>query len=187
MFSRVFCVLAMLCLGAPLAQADAASWSYLQEPGHFSIIRHATAPGTGDPDHFRIDDCATQRNLDDTGRKEAEELGRAIRSAGIEKAVVYSSQWCRCLETAKLLGLGPVTELPALNSFYQRQQDQDANLKALRAFIRDLNTSKMPVILVTHQVTINALTNRYVRQGEALILKHTNDGNVAIVSSISPG
>ncbi|MEX0694225.1 MAG: histidine phosphatase family protein [Rhodospirillales bacterium] len=187
MIKRIACMIALMCLGTNLAQADTALWSKLHEPGHFAIIRHATAPGTGDPDHFKVDDCSTQRNLNETGRKEAEALGHTLRNAGIDQAAVYSSQWCRCLETARLLKLGPVMELPALNSFYQRHRDQAGNLKAIRAFIQEKITDLAPVILVTHQVTINALTDRYTRQGEALILKHTGNGDVAIVGSISPG
>ena len=81
-------------------------------------MRHATAPGTGDPAEFQLDDCATQRNLSAVGREQARATGARLRAAGITSAEVYSSQWCRCLETARLLGLGEVLELPALNSFF---------------------------------------------------------------------
>ena len=83
--------------------------------GHILMIRHALAPGTGDPANFQIGDCSTQRNLDDRGRDQARAIGDWLRSKGITSARIYSSQWCRCLETAKLLKLGPVAELPALN------------------------------------------------------------------------
>ena len=70
--------------------------------GHVLMIRHALAPGTGDPTNFRIGDCSTQRNLDDRGREQARTIGNWLRSKGLTSARVYSSQWCRCLETAQL-------------------------------------------------------------------------------------
>lgn len=88
--------------------------------GKVIIVRHAIAPGTGDPSNFEVDDCSTQRNLDTSGRNQALAMGDWLRSQGVDSARVYSSQWCRCKDTAELLKLGPVKELPALNSFYQR-------------------------------------------------------------------
>ncbi len=103
--------------------------------GHILMIRHAMAPGSGDPSNFRIGDCTTQRNLDDTGRVQAQKIGQWLRARGVESARVYSSQWCRCIETAELIGLGPVHELSALNSFYERIQDREPNIRALKDFI----------------------------------------------------
>ncbi|MEM6421797.1 MAG: histidine phosphatase family protein, partial [Pseudomonadota bacterium] len=82
-------------------------------------MRHALAPGTGDPAAFELRDCATQRNLDARGRAQAVATGQMIRDAGIRIDAVLSSQWCRCLDTARLLDLGPVIEEPALNSFFR--------------------------------------------------------------------
>ena len=112
--------------------ADDAVAERLQEPGAVLLIRHALAPGVGDPDGFRLDDCATQRNLSDEGRRQARAIGDWLRARGIGQAHVYSSQWCRCLETAALLDLGPVTELPALNSFFERRQDRTLARHAFR-------------------------------------------------------
>lgn len=167
--------------------ADKGLWEKLYEPGHFAIMRHATAPGTGDPDNFRIGDCSTQRNLNDAGRDEAAKTGAAARAAGLSSARVYSSQWCRCLETARALGLGPVEELPALNSFYQRYEDREGNMKALRAFIEENADVSEPIVLVTHQVTISALTKNYTRQGETIVFRHTGNGGIEVVGSIPPG
>jgi broad specificity phosphatase PhoE len=177
----------VLCLSASGALADTGLWQKLYEPGHFAIMRHATAPGTGDPDNFRIGDCSTQRNLNDTGRAEAKAVGQSAKDAGIKSARVYSSQWCRCMETARNLGLGAVQELPALNSFYQRAEDRDPNLAALKTFIEANADKPGPVILVTHQVTISALTRRYTRQGEVIVFRHAGNGEVDVVGSIPPG
>ena len=110
----------------------------IKSGGHVLMIRHAYAPGTGDPAHFKIGDCSTQRNLDDRGRSQARTIGDWLRSKGIKVANVYSSQWCRCLETAALLNFGSVTELPALNSFYELPQNREPNIRALRSFIANL-------------------------------------------------
>lgn len=95
---------------------------------HILMIRHALAPGTGDPANFKIGDCSTQRNLDVRGREQARDIGNWLRSNGITSARMYSSQWCRCLETAGLIDLGPVEELPALNSFFELLQNREPNL-----------------------------------------------------------
>ena len=102
------------------ASVAANDWDALTEPGAFAIMRHALAPGTGDPADFRLDDCTTQRNLDARGREQARAIGAAFRDRGITFDVVLTSQWCRTRETAELLGLGEVVEAPALNSFFQR-------------------------------------------------------------------
>ncbi len=179
----------MTLVFAPLgAEANPILWSKLHEPGHFAIMRHASAPGTGDPANFKIGDCSTQRNLSAEGRKEAEAVGLDAKAGTINEALVYSSQWCRCLETARNLKLGEVKELPALNSFYQRSEDKAGNMKALRAFIAEKASrdSDTPIILVTHQVTISALTGTYTRQGETVIFRHTGDGEVEVVGKIPP-
>jgi phosphohistidine phosphatase SixA len=139
--------------------------------GHILMIRHALAPGTGDPANFQIGDCSTQRNLDDRGRDQARAIGDWLRSKGITSARVYSSQWCRCLETAKLLKLGPVAELPALNSFYELTENREPNLKALREFITKQPPDGKLIIMVSHLVTISAIADEAVSSGEGVLLK----------------
>lgn len=143
-------------------------WSI--EPGQVLLLRHALAPGTGDPPAFRLGDCKTQRNLDETGRFQARALGNRLREGGLTRARVYSSQWCRCLETARLLDLGPVTEVPALSSFFERPEDREPNLAALQELLRRQPADGEPLILVTHQVTITALTGIYPRPGEGVLM-----------------
>ena len=114
-------LVAVAALGLATGFAAAANQqppAELNKPGRLLMLRHAQAPGSGDPPGFRLDDCATQRNLDAAGRAQSVSLGHRLARAGILRAKVYSSQWCRCLETARLLGIGQVEVLPALNSFY---------------------------------------------------------------------
>lgn len=145
-------------LTAPPAPAATVALADLAQPGRVLMLRHALAPGNGDPPGFRLNDCSSQRNLDDTGRQQARALGRALANVGIRSARVYSSQWCRCQETARLLDQGPVTLLPALNSTYGRPQDRASRVAALRAFLAQLPVDGGPVVLVTHQFTINEFT-----------------------------
>lgn len=130
----------------------------LAKPGRLLMLRHAHAPGFGDPPSFVIGDCSSQRNLDASGRAQARELGVRLRAVGLTSARVFSSQWCRALETARLLDLGPVEPLPALNSFFERPGERQRILDALRAFLARLPVDGQPVILVTHQVVVNAFT-----------------------------
>ena len=155
--------------------------------GHILMIRHALAPGTGDPANFRIGDCSTQRNLDDRGRQQAKAIGNWLRSNGITSARVYSSQWCRCLETSELLELGPVAELPALNSFYEMAQDRQPNLEALRKFIAEQPSAGVLVILVTHLVTISSIAGKGVSSGEGVLLKLNQDGTYENVDRMNFG
>jgi phosphohistidine phosphatase SixA len=145
--------------------------------GHVLMIRHAKAPGTGDPADFIIGDCGTQRNLDESGRRQARHIGQWLRDHGIASARVYSSQWCRCRHTAELIALGPVTELPALNSFYERPQDRGPNLKALRAFLASQPPDGQLIVLVTHYVTIAGITGQTVSSGGGVVLQLIGDGS----------
>ena len=148
--------------------------------GKVIIVRHAIAPGTGDPDNFKLGDCSTQRNLDASGRNQALAMGNWLRSQGVDRARVYSSQWCRCKDTAELLKLGPIEELPALNSFYQRWEDKDSNMASLRDFLSKHPIDETLTILVTHQVTISALTGAYPRSGTGVSLILDEEGEYEV-------
>jgi len=148
------------------------------------MIRHALAPGTGDPDHFKIGDCATQRNLNEQGRSQARNIGRWLRSRGIDNVRVFSSQWCRCLETAELIDLGPVSALPALNSFFDRPQDEEPNLAALGVFFSEQPADGALIILVTHFVTIAGITNESVSSGEGVLMRLTGTDRIEVIGRL---
>jgi phosphohistidine phosphatase SixA len=170
-------------VGVPVVAADDLV-RQLKTGGHVLMIRHAYAPGTGDPDHFRIDDCTTQRNLDEQGRQQARAIGRWLQRHALTSARIYSSQWCRCLETARLLGLGPVYQLPALNSFFDRPQDREPNLSALRAFLTQQPTDGPLLVLVTHYVTIAGITGLSVSSGEAVAMRLNDGGETAVLGRL---
>ena len=166
---KVLWTACLMMMGAGISHAE--TLSLLREPGHVAILRHAHAPGVGDPPGMALDDCTTQRNLDARGRAQAIAFGEKLRRAGVTEARVFTSQWCRCRETAKLLAVGEVRELPALNSFFEAPEAKETRMRDLRAFLAGLPRDGGAVILVTHQVTITALTGYFPRSGEGLILK----------------
>jgi 8-oxo-(d)GTP phosphatase len=157
----------------------------LAEPGHIAIMRHALAPGTGDPANFDLDDCSTQRNLSEAGRRQSRRTGDFLRSVGVNEARVLSSQWCRCLDTAELLDLGPVEELPALNSFFEARSRGPEQTQALREQIAGMDLSQ-PVVMVTHQVNITSLTSVLPSSGEIVVLRRMDDGEIDVVGTVDP-
>ncbi len=157
----------LLALPALAGQNVIALSAYAKSPvGKILFLRHALAPGNGDPAHFTLADCSTQRNLDTVGRRQSVQLGELFRQRGLIFERVYSSQWCRCRETARLLHIGPVLDLPGLNSFYQEIVPRDATLAALRAAISELPDDGGLTLMVTHYVTISAITGIGVASGE---------------------
>lgn len=181
----ILALVALCSLSAPLpstAQADD-RWDALRRPGAVAIMRHAIAPGTGDPANFRLGDCSTQRNLDEHGRAQARAIGAAIRDAGIAVDRVLTSQWCRSRETAELLDLAPVEEMPALNSFFSDRSTRAAQTDEVRSFLAGLSKDER-VMLVTHQVNITALTGRGVASGEVFVLQVAPDGTVDVADEV---
>jgi phosphohistidine phosphatase SixA len=161
---------ALLVATAP-AHADEALWSALAAGGHVALMRHAQAPGTGDPENFRLDDCSTQRNLDQTGRDQARRTGKMFRERGVTIGRVLSSQWCRCLETAELLALGDVEPFAPLNSFFGERTGEPEQTEAVRALLAEADIDGPSLVMVTHQVNITALTGIYPRSGEIVVLR----------------
>jgi len=165
-------------------QSEKKAWEQLAQGTAIAIMRHALAPGGGDPANFRVDDCSTQRNLSDQGRDQARAIGALFRDNGIENASVYTSQWCRCMDTARLLDIGTPEAFPALNSFFQNRSAEGEQTMQLRAAVDTwLANSSGPIVLVTHQVNISALTNNFTSSGEILIIS-VEEGNVRVLASI---
>jgi phosphohistidine phosphatase SixA len=183
----IICSVTLMCLNmtATVFAADKASvlWDALKSGGHVALIRHALAPGTGDPPEFQLGQCATQRNLSGAGRDQARHIGDRFRHNGIDRARVFSSQWCRCLETAKLLKLGPVVELAALNSFFQHYARRDSQTQATLKWLEAQDLAH-PLVLVTHQVNITALTGIFPDSGELVIVRRTPTGDLEVIGTI---
>lgn len=161
-------------------------WEAVRAGTAFVLLRHAIAPGTGDPPGMRIGACETQRNLSAEGRAQASLIGRLFREKGIRQASVYSSQWCRCLDTAALLELGPVVEQPLLNSFFGEPENGRAQTEALKAWLAARPTDG-PRVLVTHQVNITGLTSVVPRSGELVFATLGRAGTVLVIGRQSTG
>jgi phosphohistidine phosphatase SixA len=159
-------------------QAMATLVNDLQDGQHVLLMRHADAPGYGDPVGYIIAECATQRNLGDYGKKQAQAIGVWLTNQGIQKADVFSSPWCRCLDTATLLKKGPVKIEPSLGSFFDEMSLEKKQTKALGAFIKNelAKQSRAPLILVTHHVNIEAFTGRAVGVGDMVLVRVNKNG-----------
>ncbi|ESR26161.1 Phosphoglycerate mutase family protein [Lutibaculum baratangense AMV1] len=183
---RVFGVLlAALSLAATSAAADEGLWQRLREGGVGVLMRHATAPGTGDPASFTLGDCSTQRNLNEAGRAEARATGDAFRRNGVTDIAVLSSRWCRSSETAELMDLRPVEPHPPLDSFFAGRGDQAAQTAAMRQRIAGLSEGETE-IYVTHQVNITALTDIFPRSGELIVVASDGRGGIEVLGRMGP-
>jgi broad specificity phosphatase PhoE len=168
---------------ADALRADAGSWEALRDGGHVLLMRHAlTDPGIGDPPGFILGQCATQRNLSAPGRRHAEAIGAAMRAHGIPIGPVWSSRWCRCLDTARL-AFGRVEAAPMLDSMFR---DADAAVQAkltqVRARLAGLR-GRDNAVLVTHDINIRALVGEAVAPGEILVLRAA-DGKLLVAGRI---
>jgi len=165
-------------------QASDELWNNVQTGKHLIVVRHALAPGTGDPSDFDVTRCETQRNLSDTGRQQARRIGEMLHSVGLDNVQLYTSQWCRCVETAELMKIGEVEEQPLLNSFFANPSTGPAQMQKLHVWLSELNSSR-PTVLVTHQVVISALTDVYPTSGEAVVFEIDGEGNVEVLTRIN--
>ena len=170
------CMLSGLFSLLPLTtHANTATWQALQEGGLVILMRHSLAPGIGDPPGFVLEDCDTQRNLSSEGRAHAVAAGQALRERGVAIDAVYSSQWCRALETAELMALGSVVPAPWLNSFFRGRGDQVAITQAARERMAGWQ-GPGNLLLITHQVNITALIGGGVSSGEMVVVRPQEEG-----------
>ena len=152
----------------------------LKEGKKLVFIRHAIAPGNGDPNNFDINDCSTQRNLDENGIEESKKIGLFFKNNKIKIDKVLSSQWCRCKDTAKYAFKNFET-FNALNSFYDEKfaANEAKQIKDLKNYIKNWNSDKN-LVLITHFVVISSILNTGSSSGEIII----SDKNFNIIGSI---
>ena len=144
------------------------------------LMRHALAPGIGDPAGYKLQDCKSQRNLDATGRAQAQKTGQWLKAQGVGNALVFTSAWCRCKETAENLAFGtPVLE-PSLNSFFDDMRQGPQSNVNLQKFIVGQLKSKgdKALILVTHHVNIAEFTRENVGSGDMVLAKVNSAGKL---------
>ena len=150
----------------------------LQDGQYVLLMRHANAPGYGDPAGYSIGQCSTQRNLDEYGKKQSKVIGVWLSQQGIKSAEIFSSPWCRCLDTANLLNIGPVKIAQPLASFFDDMRLEKMQTKELEIFIKNelAKQSRVPIILVTHHVNIQAITGEVVSVGDMALVKVNKNG-----------
>lgn len=165
-------LLCLMCWVGLSAQAGELA-DKLRSPRQVLLMRHAYAPGVGDPSGYRLDDCATQRNLDAQGLAQATRTGLWLKRQGVDKAWVFSSVWCRCRDTAGALDLGSVTTEASLASFFDRPEQAGPSNEALTRFIARMLPGKgeRALILVTHHVNIRAFAGRDIGSGDMLLVQ----------------
>ncbi len=156
-YAAFICSLYMMITPSQGTAAEPLKKALTETPANVVFMRHALAPGFGDPAEFQINDCSTQRNLDQAGQRQAQFIGKYLRDHKIVFDTILSSQWCRCKQTAELLKIGNWQEFTGLNSFFQGHADRTDTLKKLQQKLDNLPADTL-VLMITHQVVINAVT-----------------------------
>ena len=179
-FIKFFIVIFISLITPIKADLNKNLMNQFKEGGKLIFIRHAYAPGSGDPANFNLNDCSTQRNLSDEGRNQAKLIGEFFIKNKIEIDKVLSSEWCRCKETAKIAFKNFSTN-NFLNSFYSLKyaENKDKQVKALNNYIKNFE-SKKNLILVTHYVLISEVLNYGPSSGEIVV----SDKNLNIIDTI---
>jgi phosphohistidine phosphatase SixA len=176
-----------LITGPAAANDSQMAWAALAAGGHIALIRHANAPPGhgGDPPGFRLDDCATQRNLDDAGRAQGKALGETFRNHAVRVDRVVSSPVCRCMDTATLMAVGQVESSSVL--LPDRNPSGGERLRALKALVSGWR-GEGTLVLVTHGFTIQPLIGFIPLQAEVVVLRPTpgSGSGVQVVGRIAP-
>ena len=175
-FFLALCALLFTQSNLVVAQSELAD--KLQDGTHVLLMRHADAPGYGDPKNYQISQCSTQRNLGDLGRKQAKPIGDWLSKQGIQQAKVYSSPWCRCVDTATLLNKGEVKKELALGSFFDDMSQAKKQTEELTKFIavERKQSPNIPIIMVTHHVNIQSYVGEVVNSGDMVLVKVDSAG-----------
>jgi broad specificity phosphatase PhoE len=164
------------------AHATESVWQALRTPGAVVVLRHSYAPGAFDPPDAKLDDCSTQRNLDENGQAQAKRIGEAFRQHGITIGAVLSSPRCRCLDTARL-AFGRVQAWEPLQGALndaERRRRQVAEIRLRLAAHRD----GPPLVLVTHGSVVTELAGLSIRMGEFVVLGRAADGSHAVAGRL---
>ena len=176
-----FLLILLISINSPIkADSNQNLINELKNGGKLIFIRHAYAPGGGDPNNFDITDCNTQRNLSNSGREQARNIGVFFKDNNIKIENIYSSEWCRCKETADI-AFNKFENKKFLNSFFSAKfiKNKDLQIKNLKKFIKDWDGDKN-LIFVTHYVVISELLNYSSGSGEIVI----SDKNYNIIGNL---
>ena len=183
-FALVFAVFVSILPNQAVAR-DLAIWDKLQGTnprGYVLLMRHALAPGVGDPENFKLGDCSTQRNLSDQGRQDAREIGEWLKRRDIPILRVESSRWCRARETAELLGIGKVRANKNLDSLFEDADPiGDPQTANIRKRIVDHRQTRGLLVMVGHFVNVSAVTGVGLESGEGVLVRANARGEIKVV------
>ena len=147
------------------------------------FLRHSWAPGFGDPENFKTDDCNTQRNLSDDGVLQARKIGKFFLINQIEFSEILTSEWCRCKETINEMNIGDWKTFPGLNSFFQNFSKKNIVLPLLYDKLNNVKNDDF-ILLVTHQVVISEITNISPPSG-GMVIYNTKNKKVKLIKNIT--
>ena len=176
-----FLLILFITINSPIkADSNQNLINELKQGGKLIFIRHAYAPGGGDPDNFDINDCNTQRNLSNSGREQANKIGSFFKDNNILIDKIYSSEWCRCKETA-LIAFNNFENKSFLNSFFSSKfvQNKEPQIEKLKRFINNWD-GKKNLVFVTHYVVISEILNYGSSSGEIII----SDKNLKVIDTL---
>src|SRR5438094_994173 len=175
-------VAAVVCaVSVSPAQAESV-WDALRAPGSVVVLRHSYAPGGFDPPDARLEDCSTQRNLDENGRAQARRIGEAFRRNAVTVGKVLSSPRCRCLDTARL-AFGQVEPWDVLQGALNDAELRRSRLAETRKAVAAHHTGA-PLVLVTHGSVVTDLTGLNIKMGEFVVLRRASDGTHAVAGQL---
>ena len=180
MHKKLLIILSIFTLLLTNVKSDEIVIKHLKKGGNIVFIRHAIAPGGGDPENFRLDDCSTQRNLDSQGIVQSKKMGLFFQQNNIPIDKVLSSEWCRCKDTAKF-AFKDYETFNALNSFFSSkfEKNKEKQMKDLNKFLNNWESNKN-LILITHYVVILESLNKTVSSGEIVVV----DKNLNYIGSV---
>jgi broad specificity phosphatase PhoE len=168
--------------GSAAAQIAESVWAALRAPGAVVVLRHSYAPGAFDPPDARVEDCATQRNLDESGRAQAARVGEAFRRNGIAVGTILSSPRCRCLDTARL-AFGQAQAWAPLGGSLRDEALRRRQVAEIQKTIA-AHRSGPPLVLVTHGSVVTDLTGLSIRMGAFVVLGPGADGRHAVAGQL---
>jgi len=176
--NKIIFKLLLLVFLTAILPAQAALLDLLQDGQHVLLMRHADAPGYGDPAGYQLGQCPTQRNLGEAGKRQAKLIGDWLVQQGVKEPKLFSSPWCRCLDTASLMNLGSTAIEPILGSFFDDMSLEMQQTKQLAMFVKKalLEFPKKPIILVTHHVNIQGFTGKVVDVGDMVLVRVDMNG-----------
>ena len=187
--TTVLLICAFLLSATNLQSAQAkelAIWDQLQgtnPKGYVLLMRHALAPGVGDPENFVVNDCSTQRNLNEVGRQDARDIGSWLDRRDVKIHRVESSRWCRAKETAQLLNLGKVRLNKNLDSLFEDDSDLNTHpqTKNVQKRILDHRNKRGLLVFVGHFVNFQAVAGVSLDSGEGALVRANAQGEIKIL------